>query len=58
MLLSSLFDDPYSGLVEVLARFFPLILWWTVRQLLVEQICFSLGFIGFSSFLCHTDIMR
>jgi hypothetical protein len=36
MLLSSLFDDPHSGLVEVLALFVPLILWWTVGRLLVE----------------------
>ena len=36
MLLSSLFDDPHSRLVEVLAWFFPLILWWTVGRLLVE----------------------
>ena len=36
MLLSSLFDDPHSGLVEVLAWFFPLILRWTVGRLLVE----------------------
>ena len=33
MLLSSLFDDPHSRLVEVLSWFFPLILWWTVRRL-------------------------
>ena len=32
MLLSSLFDDSHSGLVEILAWFFPLILWWTVGR--------------------------
>jgi hypothetical protein len=36
MLFSSLFDDPHSGLVEVLAWFFPLFLWWTVGRPLVE----------------------
>jgi len=36
MLLSLLFDDPHSGLVEVLAWFFPLILGWTVGRPLVE----------------------
>jgi hypothetical protein len=51
MLLSSLFDDPHGGLVEVLAWFFPLILWWTVGRLLVEPIGFSLCFIGFCPFL-------
>lgn len=35
-LLSSLFDDPHSGLVEVLARFPPLVLWWTAGRLLVK----------------------
>jgi hypothetical protein len=29
VLLSSLFDDSHRGLVEVLASFFSLILWWT-----------------------------
>jgi len=51
MLLSSLFDDPHSGLAEVLARFFPLILWWTVGRLLFESISISLCFVGFCSFL-------
>jgi hypothetical protein len=51
MLLSSLFDDPHSGLVEILAWFFSLILWWTVGQLLVESISFSLGLIGSCSLL-------
>jgi len=51
MLLSSLFDDAHSGLVEVLAWFFPLILWWTVGRLLFELISLSLFFIGFCSFL-------
>jgi hypothetical protein len=51
MLLSSLFNDPHSGLVEVLAWFFPQILWWTVGRFLVESISFSLCFIGFCSFL-------
>ncbi len=51
MFLSSLFNDPHRGLVEVLAWFFPLVLWWTVGRLLVEQISFSLCFIGFCSFL-------
>jgi len=51
MLLSSLFDDSHSGLVEILAWFFPLILWWTVGRLLVEEISFSLCFISFCSFL-------
>jgi len=36
MLLSSLFDGTHSGLVEVLARFFPLFLWWTVGRPLVQ----------------------
>jgi len=51
MLLSSLFDDSHSGLVEILAWFFPLILWWTVGRLLFELISLSLCFIGFYSFL-------
>ncbi len=51
MLLSSLFDDPHSRLVEVLPWFFPLILWWTVGRPLVESISRALCFIGFCSFL-------
>jgi len=51
MLRSSLFDDPDSGLVEVLAWFFPLVLWRTAGRLLVELISFSLCFIGLCSFL-------
>ena len=51
MLLSSLFDDPHSGLAEVLACFFPLILWRTVGRLLFELISLSQCFIGFCSFL-------
>lgn len=56
MLLSSFFNDSHSRLVEVLAWFFPLILWWTVGRLFIEQISFSLSFIGFCSFLCHTTV--
>jgi len=51
MLLSSLFDHPHSGLAEVLARFFPLILWRTAGRLPFELISLSLCFIGFCSFL-------
>jgi len=51
MLLGSLFDDPYSGLAEVLAWFPPRILWWTARCLLFQLISLSLCFIGFCSFL-------
>jgi hypothetical protein len=51
MLLGSLFDDPHSGLAEVFAWFFPLILRWTVGPLLFELISLSLCFIGFCSFL-------
>ena len=46
-----LFDDPHSGLAEILAWFFPLILWWTVGRLLFEQISLPPCFIGFCSFL-------
>ena len=51
MLLSSLFDNPHSGLAEVLAWFFPRILWGTVGRFLFEVISLSLRFIGFCSFL-------
>ena len=36
LLRLGLFDDPHSGLVEVLAWFFPLILWWTMGRPLVK----------------------
>jgi hypothetical protein len=42
VLLSSLFDDSHRGLVEVLASFFPLILWWRLvgswRKIAVTRI--------------------
>jgi hypothetical protein len=51
VILCSLSHDPHGGLAEVLACFFPLILWRTVGGLLFELISLSLTFIGFCSFL-------
>jgi hypothetical protein len=51
LIVSSFFHDPHSGLAEVLACFFPLILWRTVGGLLFELISLSLSFISFCSFL-------
>jgi len=50
VIIGSFFHDSHSGLVEVFACFFSLILWRAVGGLLVELISFSLFLISFCSF--------
>jgi hypothetical protein len=51
LLLGSFFHYPNSGLAEILACFFPLVLWGPVGRFLFELISLPLCFVGFCSFL-------